>query len=531
MQRPLPCTLWSVAQASVGLLVNLARLVWCVQSQTKLLGVDFSAGKKVKRNVQRRRIANIRCRMYRYRQIGARAARHILKTGAGPGFRYGAGVYGITDSAVKAVRSFSCNAIGEIRGRSTFARLTLAGYDAGGLMAIDPIVHWARAAWDQIATPDDMRVSWKAAMIEVARAGRPFAKVRGPAGAMVASAGRIGWSIPSPFHFLTGDGLLLSVLDISPRDIQLLAGRALMHKEASSSSLATRTGFAPDLEPLRSFLHSIRRTKAESSLRALGEGGWWTQDRMFAAGLPGAQDDQRKACNAGTGTLYHRCCGCPALACVMSMATRHRPILDMAQSALYCLDPLFQHGFPRLEAPVPPPPFVARWCGGRVVDDFQLTGDVFIDGSVLGGCRKGHERAGWAAVKVDGTGLVTGGIYGTCPDHFPTSLRAELWGVLQALRHAHLPIRLFVDNAGVVNGYARGRGWCCDSSRSACDLWRLIWSKVGDLGGEGVTILKVKGHATDADVEAGRSTVWHKNGNDHADHFAGRGSSLAEHLS
>ena len=78
---------------------------------------------------------------------------------------------------------------------------------------------------------------------------------------------------------------------VSPRDIHLLAVRALMPKEASSSSLATRNGFPPDLEPLKGFLHSIHRTKAAASLRYLGEGGWWTQDRMHAAELHGVTDD------------------------------------------------------------------------------------------------------------------------------------------------------------------------------------------------------------------------------------------------
>ena len=35
-----------------------------------------------------------------------------------------------------------------MRGRSTFARLALAGYDARGRMAIGPVVQWAKAAWD-----------------------------------------------------------------------------------------------------------------------------------------------------------------------------------------------------------------------------------------------------------------------------------------------------------------------------------------------------------------------------------------------
>ena len=131
---------------------------------------------------------------------------------------------------------------------------------------------------------------------------------------------------------------------------------------------------------------------------------------------------------------------------------------------------------------------------------------------------------------INDEGLVVGGAYGTCPDFFPTSLRAELWGVLQTLRHACPPITVWVDNSGVVDGFARGAAWCCDSSRPAADLWRLIWCRHADLGGEDIEMRKVKGHATNADIDAGRSTPWQKAGNDHADHFAGRGSLLAEEM-
>ena len=112
----------------------------------------------------------------------------------------------------------------------------------------------------------------------------------------------------------------------------------------------------------------------------------------------------------------------------------------------------------------------------------------FSDGSVHMGCRKGSERAGWAAVAIDEEGKVIGGAYGTCPDYFPSSLRAELWGVLQTLRHAMPPITIFVDNAGVVDGYAKGKEWCCHSGRAAADLWRQLWWKCEDLGGGGIAI-------------------------------------------
>ena len=498
--------------------------------QTKMLGVDFSVGKKIKRTEQAARVRKVSKRLPRIRQLGSGAARHIVKTGVGPTMRYGASACGITNTTLRAVRNFSCGAIGEMRGRSTFARLTLASYDVGALMATDPIVQWAKAVWDRLVVKEDMRDSWKKAMVEVATAVRPFGAVVGPAGAMVASALRIGWKVPSPHHLQMADGVLLNLHEVAPKDVQLLATRDLMHVEARASSLVSSVGGPPDLVPLRDFIKGKRSSKVVAALRALGEGGWWTQERMYEANMSGVESNLCQVCHGQVGTLYHRFCGCPGISELMEDSKGFGEVLGMARSALHSDDPLFKTGVPVLQGTSKPPGLVTRWCGGRVTDDPTFTGDVFSDGSVVGGCRKGDERAGWAAVKADDQGKVVFGVYGTCPDFFPTSLRAELWGVLQTLRHAMPPIIIWVDNAGVVDGFGKGRQWCVDSARPAADLWSLVWAKVEDLGKEGIRIVKTKGHATEADLEAGRSSWWQKAGNDHADHFAKRGSALAEEM-
>ena len=59
----------------------------------------------------------------------------------------------------------------------------------------------------------------------------------------------------------------------------------------------------------------------------------------------------------------------------------------------------------------------------------------------------------------------------------------------------------------------------------------MIWDKIGDLKDDRVFIWKVRGHATQADVDSGRIMAWHTTCNEHADHFAKYGSALAEHLS
>ena len=99
------------------------------------------------------------------------------------------------------------------------------------------------------------------------------------------------------------------------------------------------------------------------------------------------------------------------------------------------------------------------------------------------------------------------------------------------LELAEPPLTVWVDNKGVVDGWGRGRTWCCAAARPAADLWRRLWFLVEDIGSDNIAIRKCKGHATQADVDAGRSTAFLRTGNGHADHFAGRGVQAAEAMS
>ena len=120
-------------------------------------------------------------------------------------------------------------------------------------------------------------------------------------------------------------------------------------------------------------------------------------------------------------------------------------------------------------------------------------------------------------------------MYGPCPDVNPSSLRAELWAVIQILTLAVPPLTVWVDNKTVVDGWAKGPEWCCRSARPAADLWREFWRRIDDIGAEGLHFKKCKGHASEGDVQAGRSTPFLRRGNDNADHFAGRGVDIALH--
>ncbi len=162
-------------------------------------------------------------------------------------------------------------------------------------------------------------------------------------------------------------------------------------------------------------------------------------------------------------------------------------------------------------------------------DEEVATGDVYTDGALRGRWRR-IMRAGWGVVVlVQGEMKVAWKMHGTCPDIYPSVLRAELTAVLNVLRVAMPPLRIYVDNAEVVKGFQQGEQWCVAPERDGGDLWREVWVRMGELEGE-VEVVKVKAHTEEEEVGEGVITERDRFGNLHADAEAKRGARLAESL-
>ena len=459
--------------------------------------------------------------------------------------RYGSAVTGAAPADVIAARRFACAAVGPMAGRSAFARLQLRAYDVGALMATDPILEWSKAIWDGQVPRQQLSLAWRRALPIISMADRPFSAVEGPAGAMLASLLRLGWKSPSPFHFIDKEGGYIDLTDICPDTLRLMLRDALRDQDGKRSAMGARIGGMPDLEPLRDAVgtKAVRGTAVGASLIALGEGGWWTQERLFEAGAHGVEDPYCRACGPGAdeehrspcwplvGSLLHRCAACLASRKLRDMASNHKGILEQAQRLDASNDPLFVHGVPLMLPKPAKVPFVARWCGGRdPPQDFAPTGNAFTDGALKQLAPRVARRGGWAWVVIDDQGKVIAGMYGTCPEVHLSSLRVELRAVIQVLRACIPPITVWVDNARVVEGWQRGPEWCTASARPAADLWKVLWWTASDIGEDLISIRKVKGHASEGDVQAGRTTWYKRAGNEQADHFAGQGADLAEEL-
>ena len=228
-----------------------------------------------------------------------------------------------------------------------------------------------------------------------------------------------------------------------------------MRVDAAASSLAARIGGTPDLEPLRDLLASkaLRGSPAAGSLRALGEGGWWTQSKLFEEGADGISDPYCRACgqedgqHQSIGTLHHRFCMCPATGALRE-GYGVQDVISKAQGPPHCDEPLYKHGVPVLLLRPPAPAEDVRWCGGRPPPgDVTFTGHAFTGRAMRGRAPRAERRAGWACVLVDAEAKVVAGLYGPCPDPFPSSLRAELRAIIQLLPLASPPLVIWVDKA------------------------------------------------------------------------------------
>ena len=108
-------------------------------------------------------------------------------------------------------------------------------------------------------------------------------------------------------------------------------------------------------------------------------------------------------------------------------------------------------------------------------------------------------------------------------------IRAELFGFLQLLRFSQPPIRAVTDHLGIRQGLKKREQWCTAATRAHVDVWRLVWDRWKDIGGEegGHAVVHCKAHRTKEQIKKldlqGNNDVA---GNVVADRWAKEGASM-----
>lgn len=165
------------------------------------------------------------------------------------------------------------------------------------------------------------------------------------------------------------------------------------------------------------------------------------------------------------------------------------------------------------------------WWKGRRRGDGPLSPDEVNQGLYVQPLSEGETDIGVPTQEEDGLGIAVAlvGFGGS-------STRSEIAGGIIAIA-ADGPVHIGTDSQSfrdkatklidmVERGRKPKRPW---STQKDGDLWIMLHEMVRQKGCESIKITKVKGHATDVNVEDGKVDIKDKQGNDKADDYATKG--------
>ena len=216
--------------------------------------------------------------------------------------------------------------------------------------------------------------------------------------------------------------------------------------------------------------------------------------------------------------MFHRCYECPALQTERDMYVSQE-VRAAARAVGSQYREQFAHGIFPDPGAILPAGFPERHCQvfwHNRPPDGLLEGHMFTDGSSTGS--GALRRAGWAVVAVDDVGNLKAAAYGAVPsDLLPgqSARDGEDYAAAMAGQFTLDPLTLYIDCEGTVATIHGPKHKALGARGPRAHVWnRLLLSH------DEVKAVKVKGHSTQRDVEAGRTSHLCKKGNDLADTFA-----------
>lgn len=206
--------------------------------KVKALGVGLGAG--VRRNVDamKHRLKTMKKRAPRFRRLrklGISTSR-LLRTGAKAAMTYCQAIMGVSNSLQRDQRRTAAVIAAPesgIGGQDLDLALTLADENAkaGADPAFDahnmPIGDWATAVWEAWMPERAMERLVAKAKMKLKKTKNTWAKVKGPAAAMVASRQRLGWAVVSSTELRTDRAETLDLCMDSPAAVKLEVARAV----------------------------------------------------------------------------------------------------------------------------------------------------------------------------------------------------------------------------------------------------------------------------------------------------------------
>ncbi len=510
---------------------------------TSKLGIEFTSGRRrpsrggPRRARYRRQLARRR-RVGRLRKLGCKVTQ-VIRRGLCPAATYGSTVHGVSDHEVEILSALAASATSpSTRGTSRTLKLAL-GWDPA-IEANAGIMHyWAAAVWRACGpvsrrrrtdpSPALVDAALKKAERELETAGNTWSSVRGPAGAAVLTARRMGWRFLSGFRIADDQGGVIDMGVTDPRGVRAAAERATCRSAAARA--AAKLGLGENTEvwmaPIRRALHSTGMAcTAKAALRRAFSGGFWSKARRATAGL--ADDDVCDRCGVGPCDAFHCIWECSAddeLRGRHTTEEMRRAATEGDRDSLIWTRAL--RGNPRKSVPPPRRDHDEHWYFGQgIPEDRHFEGDVYTDGSALHPQLPDVRRAGWAVVQLRPDGTVAKALYGHVPAGISvdqTVASGEVYALRRAAELATGTVIAGVDYQGILDGCRAGEAACDHHRRPNATSWRAIWRATD---GAVPSVRKIKAHrsrqeaAEDPDPNAW--TDWL--GNRAADSYAKRGA-------
>ena len=179
---------------------------------------------------------------------------------------------------------------------------------------------WCKGFWDVRVPKVLMGLAWSAAVRAVDNVKHAWQAVKGPAGAVLATMKRIGWSpvrgkyVASFVEWKTPFGVI-DIRKVCPTAVGDLVDRsteaALWRAEASRNSKLDHLANGANIQPILKLLQGPDSAEwgavEKGQLRSLCALGQWPQERLYRAGLV---DNDRCVVCGEKGTLFHRLWEC-----------------------------------------------------------------------------------------------------------------------------------------------------------------------------------------------------------------------------
>ena len=384
-----------------------------------------------------------------------------------------------------------------------------------------PIGEWALACWENWTTDAAMELMVRSAKLMVKEARNQWARVYGPAAAMVMTCLRLGWEVVSARYLVTHEGETLD-LKVDPPAVVLQRvveavkrWRWLRIEKACPQLAANGAGRGALMEPLWQLLNTKTKDAGwneqhKAGLKSAAAGRQFTQARVKLCGW--AKHDRCTAClnhiveqetphngsrkrtvrdtvaateaqlaKAPVGNLNHRLWSGDCLAPLRKEKARGED-LAVARNCNIQGHPAWERG---LEVRPPMPKRrqsqieTLNWHVKPV--SVPVIGQVYPDGSYLDGLVPETGRCGWAFVIIGTEGEVVAAAYGVPPPWIKDIGGAEAWALYQSLL-VTIPIqcRYWPDCLPVHIAVQKGIGIACDPKNVLARVHSLMLTALDD---------------------------------------------------